>query len=325
MAEIKPLIIVLDTNVLIENYVFGSHNMKNLLDFSKRTGSKIYLHKIVIDEAHSYMERNCSKCIEDINKKLRELNNWGAVLTKEFDKNKLMEAAISDFEKTISALDSSIVIISNVEESDTKEAVKRLTKRIPPSSEKGEEFRDVMIWLNMMRFCRENFNGSPIVFISKDKHFVDNNNKLKPELLDDLRQNNIDLEHLNSLSEFLKKHSSPVGGIDRYWILGHIDIQSIKKLIVEAGYLQDFKYYDKFEQQIELENISWNLELKEFYVANKQDTKELTLTFGVIINNDISIEYERSDVFDILFELVGNIVDDRILIRYLSAFRYSAI
>jgi rRNA-processing protein FCF1 len=319
----KPLIVVLDSNILIKNYFFNTHDMNNLMEFARRTNSYIFLHEIVIEEIRGYIERNCVDVIIKANKNLGDLENWGAVEHIELNKEALIKKAISKFEETLLKVKSDRVILVPYNDSDSKEASRRLIKRIPPSSKKGEEFRDVMIWLNVIRFCGEKFLGSPVVFISTDKHFTDGKKFLKPQLIDDTRRYLLDFNFFPSLTEFLKMHSDPVNGIDRYWITSRVDIQSIKELVRRSGHLQKFEYYNK-EQQIELENDAWTLILNKYSIVH-QEKQELHLNYKVVIKKGIAVRHGRENVNNMRVELIGTIINDEISIEYLYSCQYDSI
>jgi hypothetical protein len=72
------LIIVVDSNILIQNYGFNSHNMRNLLEFAERTNAYIYLHKIVMEEVCEKIAYKCNESIEQIEKKIKRVRKLGS-------------------------------------------------------------------------------------------------------------------------------------------------------------------------------------------------------------------------------------------------------
>lgn len=335
---LHPLILILDANTLIANYAFNSHKMRDLLKFAKRTNSYICLHEIDINEVRAYIERNFSGYITKINRNLKELRNWRAITVEDLNDDELTKIALDKFENDISNLTISSyhhpespvispnVIIAPTDTSDHEEATRRLIQRIPPSTKKGEEYRDVIIWLNMLRFCIDRFNGSPIAFISEDKHFINDNKKLKSELMDDIRRYQIDFEYVGSLAEFLENYSSPIGNIERYWIISRLDIEHIKKLILGHNFLQNFNYHNNVGQKIDLDYDAWTIKLESFNLFEQGVCQKINLTLKVIIRNSITIEEKRgSNVRNIRVGLVGNIIDEKLSIENLNSFRFEAI
>ncbi len=334
----EHLIIVIDSNILIGNYAFNSRDMENLLDLTQKTSSYIYMHEIVIEEVRAHIVNKCSEHIEKIIKNSKELEKWGDVKIPPIDKDKLIKTSLEKFERLVSLPDGvSIgtpdggvskepsafpviivgkIILAPLDASDLDEVLMRLIKRIAPCSRNGEEFRDAMIWLNMLRFCKKRFDGSPVAFISADKHFSDGNKQLKPELLEDVRKYGIDLEYFESLPEFLEKYSEPIKGIDRDWINSRIDFERVNELIKSKDILKMFNYYNNLGQEIELEEDAWTIKLKAFYLIRKESSLEVNLTFEVDIKNVADIKKDnKNNVSDIRFEVSGNIIDNKISIN----------
>jgi hypothetical protein len=330
----KHRIIVVDSNILIQNYAFNSHPMQNLLAFAQKTDSYVYIHKIVIDEVIANIERRCISAIEEIRKNFNELAKWGAEVP-EFNEEKMIKNALKNFLDNVSIPKgifieasgtgaSELVIIAKrnilapIDASDLDETITRLIKRIPPSKDNGEGFRDTIIWLNMLKYCKKHYNGCPIAFISANtKEFADKDKNLKPNLLEDAKRVGLDLEYFTSIADFLKKFAEPIKGIDLDWINGRLDIKEIKIIIQQSGLLQNLTYYTKLGQQYHLQNDDWYIKLQDFYLVNMGEASfEIDLIFGVSIENDIVIKKEgTSYINNIRIELFGNVIDDKLLIN----------
>lgn len=341
----KHRIIVLDSNILIQNYAFNSHSMKNLLDFAQKTDSYIYIHKIVIDEVSMKIKLKCNDAIKEITKNLDELKKWGAEIP-ELNKEKIIINLLEKFLNNVSIpngvsigasetgnFESTIIvnrkILAPLDASDLDETITRLIKRVPPSKDNGEGFRDTMIWLNMLKYCKKHFNKCPVAFISANtKEFADGDRTLKEKLLEDVKLSGLDLEYFTSVPDFLKKYAEPIYGIDLNWIDSRLDMKEVKKLIQDGGLLQNFVYYDRLGQQIHLQNSDWNINLQDFYLFNKNETSlEVDLIFGINIENDIIIKKELKKLINnIRIELYGNIVEDNLIINpYSQGIRWEEI
>jgi hypothetical protein len=202
-----------------------------------------------------------------------------------------------------------------------------MIKRIPPCSKKGEEFRDTIIWLNMLRYCQKHYAGCLIAFISGNKNeFAEKDNTLKQKLLEDVRRYGLDLEYFLAVPDFLAKHAIPIEGIDRNWINSRISMEAIRRFIQDTEALGNAKYYDTLGQEITLENENWDIELENFYVNKKDEKIESNLTFKVMIKDNIITKTDRNQIINnIRIEFTVDFKDNSYSILPTYVFRYESI
>lgn len=340
------MIIVIDSNILIQYGGFDSHNMQNLLDFAQKTNSYIYLHKLVIEEVSANITRDCAEATEKLNKELDKLSKWGAKIPA-FHKEELEKPLLDKFKNQVTiprgvsigpspesqgtnGFPQIIInrkIIAPLDASDLDEATTRMIKRIPPCSEKGEEFRDTMIWLNMLRYCQKHYAGCPIAFISRNKNeFAEKDDTLKERLLEDVRRYGLDLEYFLTVPDFMEKHAEPIEHINRDWINSHINIEKVKEFIRTIKALENLKYYNNIGQEISLEYENWDIELKNFYVSERDKNLEYNLTYKVIIKDNIISKTDRNENVDnIGIEFTVDLKDNSISFKTPYVFRYDSI
>jgi len=90
------------------------------------------------------------------------------------------------------------VVLSNFEDVPVQEIARRGIERIPPATAKGEELRDVMIWLMMLGHAEK--SGCDVAFISHDEHFREGDH-LHPKLRDDLQGGKIKLHYYKAIDD----------------------------------------------------------------------------------------------------------------------------
>jgi hypothetical protein len=304
-----------------------------LLDYAKLTDSYILIHKIVIDEVRAKIKSRCLEAIEKIEENYKELGNWISIDPPILDKEKLIESAIKKFEGNFPQLEHSgwescKIVYGNkmlipIYAEDIDEAIKRSIERIPPCSKKGEELRDTIIWLNSLRFCRSipniDYQKINVDFISANfKEFADTDTKnkkkmLKAKLKEDIEVSGINLNYFESISDFLTEYLEPIKGIDRDWVLAHIDLNEIKKFIQERKLLQNFNYFNNLSQPVELTLKDWEIELDDFYLWKLEDNLEIDLIIAVNVRNDLIVKKGEEYASGIKFEFFSDLIEKNIL------------
>jgi len=66
-----------------------------------------------------------------------------------------------------------------------KEVINRSIKRIKPCSEKGEEFRDSLLWLTLLYIAEASENKMIVIISNNIKEFASDNGSLHPKLKDE--------------------------------------------------------------------------------------------------------------------------------------------
>ncbi len=287
-----------------------------------------------------------AEATEKLNKELVRLSKWGAKIPA-FNKEELEKPLLDKFINQVTIPNgastktspesqgtngfSQIIInrkiIAPLDAHDLDEATTRMIKRIPPCSEKGEEFRDTMIWLNMLRYCKKYYDGCPIAFISGNRNeFAEKDDTLKKRLLEDVRRYGLDLEYFLSVPGFMEKHAKPIEHINRDWINSHINIEKVKEFIRIIKALENLKYYNNLGQEINLEYENWDIELMNFYVSEKNKNLEYNLTYKVIIKDNIISKTDRNEIVkNIGIEFTVDLRDNSISFKQPYVFRYDSI
>lgn len=197
--------VALDTNEFLSDPPMRTVRFQTLLAYLRKTQSRLLIPKIVWDEVIArYPERVSGphgKAANDV----RILRNL--LLTK------IPELGELNVEKEISALRQKLrkpspyvraLILTNFSDVSAEEIARRGIERIPPANAKGEELRDVMIWLMMLGHAKK--SGRDVAFISHDEHFRENDD-LHPKLRDDLEQGKIKLHFYKAIDDFIKAHA----------------------------------------------------------------------------------------------------------------------
>jgi hypothetical protein len=198
--------VALDANEFLSDPCMQSVRFQTLLAYLRKTQSRLLIPKIVWDEVIArYPERISgphSKAANDL-KGLRNL----LLATKVPEIGKLeMEKEVSALKRKMKKPSPHVraLILNNFSDVSVEEIARRGIARVPPANPKGEELRDVMIWLMMLGYAKN--SGEDVAFISHDEHFRENDD-LHPKLRDDLEEGKIKLHFYKGIDDFIKAHA----------------------------------------------------------------------------------------------------------------------
>jgi hypothetical protein len=89
--------------------------------------------------------------------------------------------------------------------------------RVPPASEKGEELRDVILWLSIIELGK---TGKNLTFITGDSGFWDGN-EVKPNLRHDIKKTGTNILMYRSVEDFVKEHAPAAEEASPLWVAEH--------------------------------------------------------------------------------------------------------
>lgn len=219
--------VLLDTNA-VRGAGLDGPAFRSLRDYLTRTDSALLVPSVVLEELLALKERNVRDVQRDLDGAFRAM--------KALDPNNsdvvphLGVAAIVATERArmLAAADRVMLLDNNAEE-DLPELVRRLAHRIPPASPKGEEARDVLIWLA----ARRRLAVAPLALITADAGFVAGST-LRPELLTELGTESARLQTFRSLDDFLAQHHRRVSWITEAWVSSKLGTEIVHEAVVGA-------------------------------------------------------------------------------------------
>jgi PIN domain-containing protein len=95
-----------------------------------------------------------------------------------------------------------VVVLEDYKNIALGEVVRRGVHRIRPANDKGEELRDVVIWLMALEHAKA--RNSCVTFITDDGHFKGPDEALHPDLLQDLATHKVELQYYDSIPKFVR-------------------------------------------------------------------------------------------------------------------------
>ncbi len=204
--------VILDTNILYSPLQAQGGDFTNfnafveLVTYLRRTKSDLVLPKLVIDELCARYEDLLSGAIKQAEDARQTLQR--KTFTKLIDVPKvsvstevrsLRERLLNPAQGFQSRPFDDYAGIS------VAEVVRRGIQRIPPANSKGEELRDVVLWLLVLAYAKT--ANRDVAFISGDSTFQNGDGALKEQLANDVTQAGVKIAYYESIRSFITANS----------------------------------------------------------------------------------------------------------------------
>jgi hypothetical protein len=212
--------VLLDTNAVRASGLDGAA-FSSLREYLSRTKSRLLLPDVVVEEL-------CAQRRAEIDESVRKIASGNKALKRlvpDFSGKPPkvnVEAAVASYRSQLEQSAEKVTIIEN-SSSDLKELVHRLANRIPPASSKGEEARDVLLWLSVLTVGQK----QETAFVSGDKRAFFQEGSLKSELDDDLKASRSKITAYEGLDNFLKAHHRRSSWVDEKWVVDQVGTQQV--------------------------------------------------------------------------------------------------
>jgi len=286
--------IILDSNIIIQDFLLKSRKIEMFLDFLSKNTYEIYLPSVVVEEVSAEYERKLNFQLNAIDKSYTELNR---LLTSRFHNNrKKMDAKIRTRNyiqfllNKLHVLDEKII---ETEDISVDELVKRAVSRKKPFTERREAFRDSVIWLCVLQEAKSS-REKKVIFISNNtKDFGEKSGELNIDLSKEAETFNTVVDYYLSIDDFLKNHAKSVPFITANWLKASIDFTEVRDgvldyldanrtetytMLAEMGYnvrgIESFHCYDTI--------------IRDYYVYEMTDG---SLRLEVLFEIEIGIDF----------------------------------
>lgn len=293
--------VIIDSNIIRRDLKLNDKNFEILADYLNKTNSRLIIPSIVIEEVKGLYKRALIERYDEFIKCSNKLKS--ILITKstptisEIDYEKEADEYILYIHNKLGTSEDNIIYYKN---DFLPDLVKRAINRKKPLDDKGQQFRDGLLWLSMLDYA-ENTIEKRIAFISDNpKDFSENGTKkLNQELKAEAESKQLEIIYFRELSDFAKEHASIIDFITEDWISENIDIKVIEKLLDNViGNGQDTSVLDSVDLDMNEQTTGYlnktdyiSSELIEFFVYEKSD--------GVIFLN---AEYEFETEYEIEIE-----------------------
>lgn len=306
--------IILDTNVIQEDFLMKSGRFELLLDYARKTDSQVILPRLVLEELAANYERELASRFAKLLRAKDQLH--GITLDHTVPHVDLdISAEVAKYIEHVRArLEVSESDIAEYKEAHLRDAITRGLRRQRPCTDRGEEIRDAVLWnivLDLAAMTKER-----VAFISKNTaQFTDDKVLLHPDLLAEVGDKAVRIDYYPSLEEFGRAHATRIAFATKAWIQTQIQADDILERgvkLIEASVVHKLEHRstadDEFTGYVQL--IGCDLEVDEFFVYEMEDgTFRIEATwFGVIeVEYEAEVTEEVDDwEYEYAFDSYGN-------------------
>jgi predicted nucleic acid-binding protein len=291
--------IVLDTNILRQDFFLKSQKIEMLMDFVSKTASLIVFPEIVYKEIVALYKRTLLEKHTNFIKSYDDLKKY-TVVPIEYEIPKLeVEKQVNEFVNNLKGTlkFKDIIPLNNVHLSCL---VEKAVNRIHPFTEHRSEFRDALIWLCVLELAQLE-KEKTVVFISANtKDFADGKGQLHPELLKESNEKEVTVQYFSSIDDFLRTKATKIDFITKEWLENNLKFEQLEKEIVSKietygidrlGELAK-NDQDNFEEILQVVQCvqTW---VNDFYVYEMSDG---TLRIEVTLESELEVEYATHEV-----------------------------
>jgi predicted nucleic acid-binding protein len=226
--------IILDANIILADPAFGSPQFVEMLAYLRRTGSRLVVPTIVVEEV---LERYRERLLGHINaarSKWTELRKTAMSEMEDFpavDLEKNVSLVRQKLEKPSAGVES--LIYSDVSTIDVAEVARRGIKRKRPASAKGEELRDVILWFVVLQYARQTKRA--VAFMSDDSGFRVSKEaaELHPDLRTEIDNEGLSLKFYREIASFVREHALKQQPISQEWVSKHVSTEKLAEEICQ--------------------------------------------------------------------------------------------
>ena len=226
--------VVLDTNIIVQDFLLQSKKFNLLLDHLKKTSSRVIMPQIVYEEVAEVYRRRLAQHLEDYKETGKKLE---IVLAENRNVPKVDIQVDEEVEKYREYLKEKLSFSSSnivpYKEIYLGELVNRAVKRLRPFSSKGEEFRDALLWLTVLDIAKAEEHQA-IVFISNNPKEFGPNHTLHTPLHDEVKDRSLTVKYYNSIEHFIQRYAIQVEYITLDWLIDQLNIELVEEKLAES-------------------------------------------------------------------------------------------
>lgn len=270
------MIFILDTNIIESDFLLRSGKFAILLDYLRKTRSKVILPRIVYDELTANYEREIGK---RLNQFLRAKGSLASILLKPTLPDANISAKdevalyLEHIKRTLEVKDEEIF---DYKESYLHDVINRAIHRKRPCTDRGEEIRDAILWHSVLDIAQEDVDKKAIFISNNTKQFTSGNEELHSELLEEASKRCVTIKYFTSLDSFAKHHASQIDFITKEWLLESIStdevLEKAQDLIESLAEMKLSKSLNEEEYPTGYINITQaSIDIDTFYVYEMSD------------------------------------------------------
>ena len=230
--------VILDANILLEDVHQKSNRFTSFYAFMRRTSSTLVIPNLVLEEVIERRRRTLRDKVEKLQNAADEVRQLLVNQQSTIAKTEKIFSAKINIDQEIELLRQKLLnpaigirVVHAEETLDIKDVYRRGIARKRPANEKGEELRDVIVWLSVLQCAKA---GSAVAFVSRDSGFwEESSGGLHPDIASDVSSSGLDIRVYRDLDGFSRANALNSTPWSADEIKQQIDVTSLNAQIIE--------------------------------------------------------------------------------------------
>jgi hypothetical protein len=234
--------VILDSNAYLSDIRMESIRFKNLFDYLRRTKSSLVLPRLVREETvarYKYMletqAKKTEQAVDSLNRLIIESNSRIHIIIPE------AKYEIRELRKKLREPSKGVTVryYPETEGVDIADIYLRGINRRRPANRNGEELRDVILWLVVLRYAET--ENKQISFITNDNGFWEEEQEqaLEPKTVhahirEDIENRRVNVDLFRTIEDFVRLSAPAPAAVNEADVLAFFDIGTLSKEIAEA-------------------------------------------------------------------------------------------
>jgi len=292
--------IVIDTNIIRRDLKFADKNFDILLDYLSKTNSRIVMPRIVIEEIMGLYKRILVDRKNEYVNSLRKLDSLliGKSISHEIgiSTNNEVTKYIDYLKDKLRIRDESII---EYKPEYLNDIVTRAIARKKPCGDKGQQFRDGILWLTILDYAKSQPDRKLIFISDNPKDFSSGgNNELDPQLKEEASGLNIEIVYFKTISDFVREHAAKIDFITEEWIMKNVNDSTLTEMFNNVVVKEDKRILDKITGSLKHgKTITGYIQSTGYINSNLIDFYVYEMADGTLLLN-LEFEFEKEYEFE---------------------------
>lgn len=292
--------IVIDTNIIRRDLKFADKNFDILLDYLSKTNSRIVMPRIVIEEIMGLYKRIL---VDKKKEYLNSLRKLDSLLIKKSISHEVDLSTTNEVTKYIDYLKEKLRIgdesIIEYKPEYLNDIVKRAIARMKPCGDKGQQFRDGILWLTMLDYAKSQPDRKLIFISDNPKDFSSGgNNELDSQLKEETSALNIEIIYFKTIYDFVREHAVKIDFITEEWIMENVHDSTLTEMFNNIIMKEDKRILDKIRGSLEHgKTITGYIQSTGYISSNLIDFYVYEMADGTLLLN-LEFEFEKEYEFE---------------------------
>jgi hypothetical protein len=299
--------VILDTNILLGDVKFARTQFSELFAYLRRSNSRLVVPSVVLGELLERYEEKLTARLNTARGSWKELRQWCVSDPGDCPRIDIV-GQVQTLRKKMQQPASGVTafIQSDARNIDVDEIARRGIKRIRPANKNGEQLRDVILWLIVLQYARQEKRSVALISDDGDFRESDGSDYLHSDLVSEIEQQNLPVFFYRDVGKFVTSNSLSHRPIDESLLSKQIQQSALEGQIRQ--FLLSIRFTEGQPQKVEIDSVNFakgvqyqisadslyveaeyrakaTVTVRKSWIPNNQFTVAPTRGYSVISNN----------------------------------------